>query len=220
MQTIAGTEKSLFDLVAELRNETKQLIRQEVELAKTEVSEKVSRFGRNAAWLAVGGFVAYAGLIVFLVGLGFLLSFVLEKLGLPSALGNFIGTAVIGLIAAGIGYGILAKALSTLSQESLAPEKTLNTIQEFRGAEREKRLRARPAAAKPSSGEMESLIGATQRTLKETASELRQRLTPRYMAKQFVAQVKKHPWRSGLVAIGTSCAGFFLARRRFRHAHT
>jgi Putative Actinobacterial Holin-X, holin superfamily III len=220
MRTVGLSDKSLFDLMGELRDETKVLIRQEIELVKTEMAEKASRFGRNAAWLAIGGFIAYAGLIVFLVGLGFLISFVFQELNMHAALANFIGIAIIGLGAAVVGYALLSKALKRISKESLAPEKTFHTIKEIRGADHGAPSRARPAAAKPSSTEMETLIDSTQRNLKETATELRQRLTARYMAKQLIVQAKCHPLRSGLIAVGTSLAGFFLIKRRLHHGHT
>jgi hypothetical protein len=218
MKNQAISERSLLELVADLRHEAKELIRQEIELAKTELTEKATQFGRNAAWLAIGGFVAYAGLIIFLLSLGFLISFGLQSLNLHPALANAIGIAVIGLGAAGAGYALLAKALKSFSTESLAPQKTLHSLQEIRGTEEiEKPARHRPAAARPSSAEMESLIGSTQRMVKETASELRQRFTVRYMSRQCVAQVKKHPWLASLVAAGTSFAGAFLVRRRLYH---
>ncbi len=222
MKNLRHPEKSVLDLVTDLRDETKQLIRQEIELAKTEISEKAARFGRNAAWLAVGGFVAYAGLIVLLIGLGFLIGFGLQQLGLQPVLGNFLGAAIVGLATAGIGYLLLAKALKGLSQESLAPEKTLHTIRDLRGAdtELERPARRRPAAAKPSSAEMESLIGSTQRMVKGTAAELRRRLTVRHLARQFVVQVKKHALLSGIVAAGTSLAGFCLVKRRLDQGRT
>jgi hypothetical protein len=116
MKNMPPPEKSLLDLVADLRDETKELIRQEIQLAKTEVAEKAAKFGRNAAWLAVGGFLAYAGLIVFLIGLGFLIGFALEALGMAQAVANFLGSAIIGLGTAGIGYFLLAKALKILSR--------------------------------------------------------------------------------------------------------
>src|SRR4030095_10531991 len=104
MHSARLAEESVSELIGDLKDETKTLIQQEVELAKTEISEKISRFGRSAALVALGGFVAYAGLIVFLIGLGFLLSFALHSLELNPLLANFIGTGFIGLLAAGVGY--------------------------------------------------------------------------------------------------------------------
>jgi hypothetical protein len=216
MKNMPPPEKSLLDLVADLRDETKELIRQEIQLAKTEIAEKAAKFGRNAAWLAVGGFLAYAGLIVFLIGLGFLIGFALEALGMAQAVANFLGSAIIGLGTAGIGYFLVAKALKILSQESLTPERTLHTIREFHGSNTEPSLppRRRPAAARPSSAEMESLIDSTQRMVKGTATALQQRLTIEYLGKRLIAETKKHALLSSIVAAATSFAGYWVFKRR------
>ena len=58
---------SIPNLVRELRDETTPLLRQEVALAKSEMKENVSRMGGHAAQIAIGGFVAYAGIIVLLI---------------------------------------------------------------------------------------------------------------------------------------------------------
>src|SRR4051812_36620668 len=63
---------SIIGLFKNLTGEFKTFIRQEVDLAKTEISEKVSMIGKNVASIAIGGFIAYAGLIVLLIGLGWL----------------------------------------------------------------------------------------------------------------------------------------------------
>src|SRR5437667_3349010 len=103
MQT-SPSKTSIFGLIGDLKDETKTFVKEEIQLAKAEISEKISCMGRNAVSLAVGGFVAYAGLIIFLGGLGILLAFAFEKLGLDTALAGFIGFAIIGLVAAGVGY--------------------------------------------------------------------------------------------------------------------
>ena len=64
---------SIPTLLRDLRDETTTLLRQEVALAKTEMKENVSRMGSHAAQIAIGGFVAYAGIIVLLIGIGHLL---------------------------------------------------------------------------------------------------------------------------------------------------
>src|SRR5438874_5142574 len=136
MQT-SPSKTSIFGLIGDLKDETKTFIKEEVQLAKAEISENISHMGRNAVGLAIGGFVAYAGLIVFLAGLGLLIGFAFEKLGLQPALAAFIGFAIIGLVAAGIGYAFIAKALKSFSQSSMKPEKTIETLKDLKGNEPE-----------------------------------------------------------------------------------
>jgi hypothetical protein len=58
--------RSMVELLKELRDETVTLMRQEVALAKVELSEKAVRYGRNIAYLAIGGLILYAGLLFLL----------------------------------------------------------------------------------------------------------------------------------------------------------
>src|SRR5207253_2941017 len=81
---------SIAGLLRELRDETTTLMRQEVALAKTEIKENVSRMGGHAAHIAVGGFVAYAGVIVLLIGIGHLLGAVLVKAGMSDQLAQWL----------------------------------------------------------------------------------------------------------------------------------
>src|SRR5579872_168060 len=128
MQNSAIFETPLRDLFRGLTGETKKFIKEEARLARAEISEKISRLGRNGVILAVGGCLAYAGLIVFLAGLGVLLAFVFEQAGLSPALAGFLGLAIIGLLFAILGGLLAFKAVKKLSRESLAPEKTVRTL--------------------------------------------------------------------------------------------
>ena len=136
------TEHSLGGLIRELRDETTTLLRQEVALAKTEMSEKASKFGRNAAYLAVGGLVAYAGLMFILLTLMRLTSLGLLSAGLSAATTAWLAPAIIGVVVAIIGYALVQKAINTFSRESLAPEKTIQSLKEDKQWTQEKLSRA------------------------------------------------------------------------------
>src|SRR5437870_2420011 len=58
--------RSLIALFSDLWRETSTLVHEEAELAKAELSEKVSQVGTGAVELAVGALVAFAGFIVVL----------------------------------------------------------------------------------------------------------------------------------------------------------
>jgi hypothetical protein len=62
-------DKTLGELFSDLSRDTATLVRQEVRLASAELSAKASRVGRHAAFIAVGGAVAYAGLLGIMAGL-------------------------------------------------------------------------------------------------------------------------------------------------------
>ena len=218
MQTTMLARNSVFGLVRNLTAEAKTFIRQEVQLAKTEISEKISLMGRNAASLAIGGFVAYAGVIVFLIGLGSLLAYVFVTAGLQPFLAGFVGFAIIGLLVAGIGYAFVAKALKTFSTESFAPQKTLHTLQELRGnghASKPSESKAREET-KLTTDELETRVEATEGRMGETLDELRHRLSPQYMSQQVTERIQANPYRAGLIAMGVGVVGGLIVRKKLR----
>jgi hypothetical protein len=56
-------ERPLGELFSDLVNETTTLVRNEVALAKVELTQKASTVGRNIGSLLVGGAIAYAALL-------------------------------------------------------------------------------------------------------------------------------------------------------------
>src|SRR5438552_17277865 len=56
-------EKSLGEIVGEVSQNASLLVREEIELAKAEVSTKVIRIGKGVAAFGVAGFIALLGLI-------------------------------------------------------------------------------------------------------------------------------------------------------------
>ncbi len=125
----AREDRSLGQILRDLRDETSALLRQEVDLAKTEMSEKISSAGRNLGSLAMGGSVAFAGALTLLAAL---------TLGLISLLSQFLSRDVamwlapllVGGILAAVGYSLVTKALQALKQEGIAPTKTTQSLKE------------------------------------------------------------------------------------------
>jgi xanthine/uracil permease len=122
-------DRSLGQILRDLRDETSALLRQEVDLAKTEMSEKVSSAGRNLGSVAVGGAVAFAGALTLLAAL---------TLGLISLMSQFmsrdvamwLAPLIVGGILAAIGYSLVQKALQALKQEGITPTRTTQSLKE------------------------------------------------------------------------------------------
>jgi len=114
-------EQSVGELLGELYRGASSLIQLELELAKTEMSQKASRVGKNVGFLAAGGAIAYAGFLAILAG-------IIALLGLLIPL--WLSALIIGLVVAGIGGALVMSGLKTLQQESVAPQKTLDTLKE------------------------------------------------------------------------------------------
>lgn len=115
-------ERSLGELFGDLARETSTLVRQEVELAKAEMTQKATRVGKDLGFLVAGGAVAYAGFLALVaaiaIGLG--------QLGLPW----WLATLLVALLVGGIGGILVMRGLSALKQQNLAPERTIQTLKE------------------------------------------------------------------------------------------
>jgi hypothetical protein len=122
-------ERSIGQLLKELRDETTTLLRQEVDLAKTEMTEKASRTGRNLGSLAVGGGVAFLGALALLAAVIYGLTSILNQI-MSVGVAIWLAPLLVGLVLAAIGYSLVKKALATLKQESLTPQRTTQTLQE------------------------------------------------------------------------------------------
>jgi hypothetical protein len=120
-------DRSIGRLLTDLSTETTALLRGEIDLAKAEVSEKVSQAAMAVAALAAGALVLFAGFLVLLDAAVFGLGRVLEPYGLPAlaALIVAIGTMIIGLI-------ILLIGRSALKAENLAPRRTAESLRRDR----------------------------------------------------------------------------------------
>jgi len=114
-------DRSLGELLAELAQEVTTLVRQEVNLAKTEISQKVSRMGMHLGFLVAGGAVAYAGLLAIVAAVIILLA----QAGLPW----WAAALLVGVVIAGIGGFLVMKGLNALKQEDLTPRETLATLE-------------------------------------------------------------------------------------------
>jgi ElaB/YqjD/DUF883 family membrane-anchored ribosome-binding protein len=217
---------SIKTLLRNLAQDTRAFIRQEVQLAKAELSEKLSYMGRNAVSLAIGGFMAYAGLIVVLAGLGLLAGWGLEKAGLNPALGACLGLAGVGLIVITIGVVMLMKGVRAFSMESLAPERTLHTLQDLRGKssdadfyqdeEADASEEQREDEDAPDADELESQVRDTEKRMGATLDQLSYRLSPAHLKNRVQQQVKSNPYRYGGIALATGVALGLMIRRRLK----
>lgn len=209
---------SFVDLLKDLAQQSKTFVREEFQLAKTEMAEKASALGKNATTVAIGGFVAYGGLIVFLGGLGMLLAFVFERLGLQPALAAFMGLGVIGLVVIGVGVIFLLKGITAFSKESLTPKRTIGTLRRGHLTENGSVSDPEPTDKKDkarTSEEIEACVMATEDRMAETVEELTERVTLNHFRQQASDEVRKHPYRYCLLAIGGGMAASYLVTRKF-----
>ena len=115
-------ERSLGELFADLARDTGTLISQEVTLARTEMTATAARVGKDIGFLAVGGLIAYAGLLAIIAGVILLLA----ANGVPL----WVSALIVGLVVAGIGYVLVQRGLSALEREDLTPHQTIASLKE------------------------------------------------------------------------------------------
>lgn len=114
-------EPSLGELFGELSREMTDLVRGEVELAKTEMSHKAANVGKDFGFLAAGIAVAYAGFLALVATI---------IIALAYALPWWLAALIVGVVVAAIGGYLVYQGLQNLKQTSLAPTETLETLKE------------------------------------------------------------------------------------------
>jgi len=115
-------ERSLGDLFSDLSRETTTLVRQEVQLAKAELTQSATEVARGIGMLVAGGAVAYAGLLFLLLAIVY---------GLTEAGWDaWLSALVVGLVVVALGALLVLRARASLKPANLAPRRTIETLKE------------------------------------------------------------------------------------------
>ena len=116
--------RSLVGLFSDLWRETQTLVHQEAQLAKAEISQKVSQVATGAGEIAAGGMVLFAGFLVLLfAAVGAL------QLLIDSEHAIWLAPLIVGVVVMVVGYVLLSRGRKQLQAESLVPERTMESLQ-------------------------------------------------------------------------------------------
>jgi xanthine/uracil permease len=115
-------ERSLGDLFSDLSRETTTLVRQEVQLAKAELTQSATEAARGIGMLVAGGAVAYAGLLFLLLAIVYGL--------IDAGWDTWLSALVVGLVVVAIGAILVLRARESLKPANLAPRRTVETLKE------------------------------------------------------------------------------------------
>ena len=118
---IPNEERPLGELFRELANQTGTLVRQEVSLARVEMSEKIDMAAKQASVVAGGG-------VLFLLASIALVTALIAGVGLLVPL--WIAALGTGIVASLAGYLLVKKGMAGLRSIDPAPSKTIRTLQE------------------------------------------------------------------------------------------
>jgi len=116
-------ERSIGELFGALSQDVALLVRQEGQLAKTEMQQKLNQVTRDLVSLASGGVVALVGGLAITAAIILLL---IDPVGLKPWLAALIVGAVMGLI----GWTMLQKGLKDLKRTDPTPRRTVDTIKD------------------------------------------------------------------------------------------
>ena len=116
-------ERGIGELFGQLTQDMTLLVRQEIQLARSEMSEKLSRVGTNLLSVATGGLVAYMG------GWALVAALILA-LNQLAGISPWVSALIVGIILGIAGYLMLKRGLSELKDLDLAPRRTVETVKE------------------------------------------------------------------------------------------
>jgi uncharacterized membrane protein len=123
MPELRQQERSIGELFGQLTQDMTLLVRQEIQLARTEMSDKLSRFTTNILSVGAGGFVAYLG------GLALVAAVILAIRDLAN-ISLALSALIVGAILAIVGYVMLQRGLKELKRVDLAPRRTVETLKD------------------------------------------------------------------------------------------
>ena len=120
-QQMVKEERSLGDLFSELAGETGTLVRQEVSLAKAELTRTAAMAGKNIGFLVVGGAVGFIAVMAVTAAMILLLAQFIPA---------WVSALIIGVIIAVVAYLMITAALAALGKLDLVPKNTVETLKE------------------------------------------------------------------------------------------
>ena len=120
-QQMVKEERSLGDLFSDLASETGTLIRQEVALAQTELTEKATSVGKNVGYLVVGGAVGYAAALALIAAV---------IIGLSNFVPAWAAALIVSVIIGVVAFMMISSALAALKKTNLTPRETVETLKE------------------------------------------------------------------------------------------
>jgi uncharacterized membrane protein YqjE len=116
-------ERSIGELFGQLTQDMTLLVRQEVQLARSEMSEKISRLTTNLISVTAGGLVAYMGAWALVAALVLALHQLAD-------ISPWVSALIVGVVLAISGYLILQRGLKELRRVDLAPRRTVENIKD------------------------------------------------------------------------------------------
>jgi hypothetical protein len=120
--------RPLGDLLSGLIGDISGLFRKEIELAKTEASEKLDGAMKAGRSLAIGGVLAIGAIGVFLAALVTGLAALLISMGMSETTASFLAGLIVTAIIGGVAWMMISRGLAELKTNKLNMQRTTNSI--------------------------------------------------------------------------------------------
>jgi len=116
------SDPSLGQLFGDLTRQLSTLIRQEVDLARTEVTTKVTGTARDSALIGIGGTLVYAAILTLIAT---------AVLGLIDAgVEPWVAALIVALIVGAAGVVLIVVGRDRLASADLVPKRTIETLRD------------------------------------------------------------------------------------------
>lgn len=121
-------DRSLSDLFVELTQDLSSLIRQEVQLAQAELKQSAMNIGKNAGFMAAGGFVLLSAWFALLAAL---------IAGISRSMPVWAAALIVGVVLAIIGGALAFIGYNALKHANVVPQRTIETVKDTTNQVRE-----------------------------------------------------------------------------------
>jgi hypothetical protein len=123
LRDLRQDNRSVGELLGQLTEDITLLFRQELQLAKTELNDKISHITGNVVSVATGGVVAYVGVLAITSALILFLAQVVD-------ITPWLAALLVGLVFAVGGYLMLRRGMTDLKQMDMTPRRTVQSRKE------------------------------------------------------------------------------------------
>lgn len=221
MRSTLFSDGSVSNLIHNLKVQIKTFIHEEIQLASAEMATKAKSAALSSATILGALVVAGAGMFLVLIAIGFLIAFAYEQFGWNPLLAICAGLGSIGIVVAIVSGVVAMVGIRKLMSQSLKPEKTLETLKQLRPSSGESESAGTSSfineSEKRSPDELKDEVEETEGEIHETLHELRYRASAEHLKLKAAEELHAHPYRWGLLAIGTGILGGAALKRKFNH---
>ncbi|WP_151633864.1 phage holin family protein [Noviherbaspirillum aerium] len=120
---IDKSDKSLPALISDLTRDVVDLVRQEIALARSELSTKIVHAQAALTSVAIGAAILLAGLFIILQAVVKGVEMIL-----PESVAPWLAPLIVGLTISAIGFVLLKGGASKLTADNLLPHRTIDSL--------------------------------------------------------------------------------------------